>query len=272
MCESVCALTWGNISRLMCLILESRSAWWIRNNLHPSAWLQRSPPMRIHAHARSHAHDTHAHKHARTHQSSPNKYNPILDISISISKLSKICERKIWKEFLLGLLTKKKKKNDVCLRQMRAFFFTQQFSAGEWWVWHQCVGMSGIWWSLRFVVETLLVNDMPLSSRPTLRSPPIPRARRDNEVADSPKNFTQRGEESAQRTISAFTRRNFLFFPVSFLLRLFPDSLQMLVQTCSNSPTDQVRGQLHLCNSNVGGLSGSKSNLNVVYKQNCIWV
>lgn len=46
--------------------------------------------------------------------------------------------------------------------------------------------------SLRFVVETLLVNDMPLSSSPTLGSPPILRARGDNEGADSLKLHTKR--------------------------------------------------------------------------------
>lgn len=182
----------------------------------------------------------HAHAQTNTHthnQSSPNKYNPILDMSISISKFSKIWARRILKEFLLGLLTKKKK---MCAFNKWGHLFTQQFSAGEWWVWHQCVGMSGIWWSLRFVVETLLVNDMPLSSSPSLSSPPILRVRRDNEREQTAQNFTQRGEESAQRTISAFTQRNFLFISASFLLRLFCRSLQMLVQTCSYTPTDQV--------------------------------
>lgn len=137
-CVSVCVLTWGNISHSVCLISESRSAWWIRNNLDPSAWLQWSPPMRIHA--LSHARRAHADKH--THQSGSNNQNPFLDISISISKFSKIWDREILKGFLLDPLTKKM----MCaFDKWGHFFFTQQFSAGEWWVWHHCVGMSGIW-------------------------------------------------------------------------------------------------------------------------------
>lgn len=99
--------------------------------------------------------------------------------------------------------------------------------------------------SLRFVVETLLVNDMPLSSSPTLGSPPILPAKRDNEGADGPKLHTKRGEISTTHELSLYSEKLFLF-AVSFLLRLFPDSLQMLVQTCSNSPTDQ-EGYIGTC-------------------------
>lgn len=147
-------------------------------------------------------------------------------MNICISKFSNIWERKILKEFILGLLTK----NDVCLQQMRAFFFTQQFSAGEW-VWHQCVGMSGIWWSLRFVVETLLVNDMPLSSSLSLGSPPILRAKRDNEGADSLTQLhTKRRGISTTHNLSLHSEK------LSILFYLFsrPSVFQQSSDACSN--------------------------------------
>lgn len=70
----------------------------------------------------SHAHNAHARTHAHVHlvKSQQMASDPILGINISISKFSKISEREILKEFLLGLLGEK---NDVCLRQMRPFFF-----------------------------------------------------------------------------------------------------------------------------------------------------
>lgn len=79
---------------------------------------------------------------------------------------------------------------------------------------------------------------MPLSSSPTLGPPPILPAKRDNEGADSPKLHTKRRGISTMHDLSLHSEKT--FSSVSFLLRLFPDSLQMLVQTCSNLPTDQV--------------------------------
>lgn len=181
--------------------------------------------MRIHVCARN----THTHTNTHISQDNTNKYNPILDMSTIFSKFSKIWDRKILKEFLLGLLTKKINKKMMCVYDKWGhFFFTREFSA---WEWHQCVGMSGIWWSLRFVVETLLVNDMPLSSSPSLGSPPILQAREITREQTAP-NFTQRGgEESAQRTIPAITLRNFPFFLAFYLLRLFP---RQSSDACSN--------------------------------------
>lgn len=112
---------------------------------------------------------------------------------------------------------------------------------------------------------------MPLSSTPTLRSPPILPAKRDNEGADSleTSHKAKRNQHNARSQLPLW--ENFLL-SVSFLLRLFPDSPQMLVQTCSNLPYWSSRVHLHLCNSNDGGLSGNKFNVNIVYKQNWIWM
>lgn len=98
---------------------------------------------------------------------------------------------------------------------------------------------------------------MPLSSEADSRLPSHSAGgERDNEGADSPakkkkekKNFTQKGrEESARGTGSASAqRKTFLLSPSPFLLRLFSQTApQMLVQTCSNSPTDHV-GRICTC-------------------------
>lgn len=80
----------------------------------------------------------------------------------------------------------------------------------------------------------LLVNDMPLSSSPSRASPPILQAREITREQTA-QNFTQRREESAQPQSQPSLAKLSLL-----LCLLFADSLQMLVQTCSNTPTDQV--------------------------------
>lgn len=92
---------------------------------------------------------------------------------------------------------------------------------------------------------------MPLSSEADSRLPSYSAGRkRDNEGADSPRKkkrkkklHTQKGrEESTQGTGSASAqRKTFLLTASLILLRLFSQTdPQMLVQTCSNSPTDHV--------------------------------
>lgn len=92
--------------------------------------------------------------------------------------------------------------------------------------------------------------------RPTLASPPILPAEREitreqtaPQKKKEKKNFTQKGrEESARGTGSASAqRKTFLLSLSPFLLRLFSQTApQMLVQTCSNSPTDHV-GRICTC-------------------------
>lgn len=191
---TVCADTWQHVW----FNVESRSAWF-RNILHLSVWRQWSSPMRITQHQRTNAHTANFHKIA---------YDPILAINLRISKLSKMWNRKILKEFLLGPLE---------IKMMYAFdkwapplFFQRAV---------QCRRMISVtlqcgneWDSIESVLccRNTLVNDMPLSSS----SPPILPAKRDNEGADRPK--TSHKEDSAQSQAPLGETFFFVCFPAAF--------------------------------------------------------